>query len=109
MADAREAPRELLALACATRPDWDREAAWQALHAAHDAGWDWGRTLKRAVALMLREDGDPRELRDEARGTRPSGPTGADVYARGGQLWRELYENRKTGPQPVLPERDPRT
>jgi len=67
---AVEAPRELLDLACATRPDWDREEAWQALHACHAAGWTWDRTLKRVTGLLLRDDGEPRELRDDARATR---------------------------------------
>lgn len=107
MAEPAQSPRALLNLACSWRPDWDREATWQAIHAAHDAGWTWERTVKRTVALMFREGSHPAEIRDEARATRAAAPSGADVYARGGRLWRDALENRKTGPQPVLPERDP--
>lgn len=107
MAEPAQSPRALLNLACSWRPDWDREATWQAIHAAHAAGWTWERTVKRAVALMFREDGEPRELRDEACGTRLPAPSGPEVYARGGRLWRHALENRTTGPQPRLREDEP--
>ena len=68
---AREAPRELLAFACATRPDWDRDEIWSAMHAARTAGLGWDKLALRLMAIALRE-GDPpsrpRELWDYARG-----------------------------------------
>lgn len=79
----REAPRELEALCVATRPDWGQQETWAALHACHAAGWPWDRVLKRVTALLLREGSEPRELRDEARATRPPADTGPQVFARG--------------------------
>lgn len=90
-----DAPRELLDLACAFRPDWDRNDTWGALHAAHDAGWPPERILKRTAALLLRADSEPRELRDEAAATRPLPPSGPDVAARGLALARQALEQRK--------------
>jgi hypothetical protein len=57
-----EAPRELLALAVAVRPDWDRDEAWDALLACRAAGWEFTRTLLATVRLLVREDAEPREL-----------------------------------------------
>lgn len=68
---AREAPRELLAFACATRPDWDRDDVWNAMHAARTAGLGWDKLALRLMGIALREEDPPsrpRELWDFARG-----------------------------------------
>lgn len=104
-----EDPAALLRFACSARPDWSRDETWRAIHAAHNAGIPYDRLTKRLLAIAFRDKASsPLELRDEAAQRRPNGPTGADVYARGSALWRDLYENRKTGPLQVLtePERD---
>lgn len=67
MTDIHDAPRELLALALAMREDWDRDDTWNALLAARAAGWDFTRTVREVVRLLLREDSEPRELRHAAR------------------------------------------
>jgi hypothetical protein len=67
----REAPRELLALACAVRPDWDEAEVWNAMHAAKTAGLDWTRLALRLMGIALRVETPPtrpRELWDFARG-----------------------------------------
>lgn len=67
----REAARELLAFACATRRDWTAEETWAAVHAAKTAGLDWGRLAARLVSIALREEDPPTrpgELWDYARG-----------------------------------------
>jgi len=104
----QEDPRALLNLACGSRPDWDREETWRAIHAAHNAHIPWPRICKRLIAIAFRDgSSSPLELRDEVAQARPAEPTGPDVYARGGQLWRAALEEvqaRKTGGQPVLAE-----
>jgi hypothetical protein len=62
-AEIREAPRELLALAVAMRPDWDRDATWNGLLAAHAAGWTPTRMLREVTRLVLIGDSTPTDLR----------------------------------------------
>jgi hypothetical protein len=67
----REASRELLDLACATRPDWTREETWNAIHAARTAGLDWERLALRLLGIAFRKESPPSrpgELWDFARG-----------------------------------------
>lgn len=63
--EIQDAPRELLWLACRLRPDWDREETWQAIHAAHAAGWPFARTVRETVRLLL-DGSEPRDLRAAA-------------------------------------------
>jgi hypothetical protein len=72
--EIREAPRELVALAVAMRPDWDEEETWQAVRATHDAAWPWKRTLQETTRLLLTADSSPADLRHAARGTRGPRP-----------------------------------
>lgn len=67
----REASRELLAFARATRPDWSAEETWAAVHAAKTAGLDWDKLALRLMGIALREEDPPtkpRELWNFARG-----------------------------------------
>lgn len=71
IAGIREAARELLAFARATRPDWTAEETWNAVHAAKTAGLDWDLLALRLMRIALREEDPPtrpRELWDFARG-----------------------------------------
>lgn len=80
---AREAPRELLNLACATRDDWTREETWAAIYAARAAGLEWDRLVLRLLTIALRAEEPPtrpRELWDDMRGIRGGQPgTGAPL------------------------------
>lgn len=64
--DIQAAPDELLALAAAMRPAWDRDVLAAALLAARQAGWTWARTLSETVRLMLAADGSPWDLKRAA-------------------------------------------
>lgn len=62
-----EAPRPLFHTVTAMRPDWDRQATWDAMLAARAAGWDFGRTASALIALARNtDDGDPQALVDAA-------------------------------------------
>lgn len=74
MTEIAEAPRELLALALAARPDWDRDRTWSALLAARAAGWSFARTLREVTRLLLIEDSRPDDLRFAAGETRTEKP-----------------------------------
>ncbi|HMG64530.1 MAG TPA: hypothetical protein VK599_16425 [Streptosporangiaceae bacterium] len=102
---AREAPRELLSLACATRPDWTREETWNAIHAARTAGLEWDRLALRLMAIAFREETpptSPRELWDAVRGLRDLPGTGAPPGA--GYLAVKAAKGWGTGGQPALTE-----
>lgn len=64
--DICAAPAELLALAAAMRPAWDRDVLAAALLAARTAGWTWDRTLAETVRLMRDPDGSPWDLKRAA-------------------------------------------
>lgn len=81
MTEILEAPRELLDLAVAVRPDWDRDETWQGIHACHDAGWPWKRTVAETVRLLFAEDGLPSALRHAAGDVR--------AFRRGEELTAE--------------------
>ena len=124
----REAPRELLALACAVRPDWDEAETWNAMHAAKTAGLDWTRLALRLMGIALRVETPPtrpRELWDFARGItskaaeRPppaehvAGAIAAIIAGDYAAAWSATHEGavpaqiaRVTGGQPVLAEDD---
>jgi hypothetical protein len=61
------APTELLDLAAAMRPDWDRDQLSLALVAARNAGWTWTRTLTATVRLLCDVKAVPRDLAVAAR------------------------------------------
>jgi hypothetical protein len=65
--ELQASPRELAALATATRPDWDPDVLASAILAAKNAGWTWDRTLSEVIRLVRKPDGDPVELRNAAR------------------------------------------
>lgn len=99
---AREAARELLIFACATRPDWTAEETWNAIHAARTAGLDWDKLALRLTGIALREETPPtrpRELWDFARGltTKATG-----VPPAAGYLAVKAARGWGTGEQPVL-------
>lgn len=100
---AREAPRELLAFACATRPDWDRDETWNAMLAAKTAGLPWDKLALRLMAIALREETPPtrpRELWDHARGITARTTAGPAT----GEFKDALaaLKARTTGPMPRL-------
>lgn len=100
----RPAFRELLALAAATRPDWDWTEIRDALVAAGNAGWTWEATLREMTRLILRDDEAPVTLRNSARRTRSPGETGPEVNARGKAAVlaaiAEAHEGRQEAPPP---------
>jgi len=94
MTDLQPAPGELVALAAAVRPDWDRDALANAVLAAKTAGWTWEQVFRYVVRLILREDATPAELRHAAaRPARAGDPSPAD-----GEAWaaraREMLLHR---------------
>lgn len=74
MTELSDAPRELLALACASREDWNRDETWSAILAAKHAGWPFARIVREITRLLLIDDSGPRELRFAAGETRTTAP-----------------------------------
>lgn len=96
----RPAFHELLALACASRPDWDFDETRDAMMAAKHAGWEWDAVFREVIRLIVAEDETPVTLRYSARRPmRPRGVTGPQVNARGRELARELYDTRPAATQ----------
>lgn len=85
------APQQLLDLAAAMRPDWDREQTSLALVAARNAGWEWTRTVLAVARLLCDEKARPQDLAAAAR--KPfekvagSGPSAE---------WRQIRERVET-------------
>lgn len=110
MTDIREAPRELLALACAIRRDWTTEETWTAILACKTAGFEWSRIVRKLVDLALKdEEGPPTrpgELWDAIRGIKsPAGAGGRldpEARARAIEACEASPWRRATGPQSVL-------
>lgn len=104
---AREAPRELLAFACAVRPDWTEEEVWNSMHAARTAGLGWKRIALRLVDIAFREEDPPtrpRELWDYARGL--TARTGAGPATEEFRDALAALKARNTGPLQRLREQD---
>lgn len=98
---------ELLALAAAMRPDWNRTELRDAMTAAHLAAWAWKDVFREVARLVLAEDETPATLRNSAR--RPVAQKDPGAYERGGALWRAAnaeMQARVTGPQVRLTEDD---
>lgn len=94
MTEPREAPRELLALAVAVREDWNAEETWQAIRAAHDAGWSWKRTVDEVTRLLFMPEGQPSSMRHASAVPTKKHDPAPGTYERGGALARELLQNR---------------
>ena len=82
--------RLLTEFACSMRPDWDRWELQDAILAASNANWDPMAVTREVWRLANDPDGQPSELRNSARQTRPRPPTGPEVYRRGAALAREM-------------------
>lgn len=99
----REAERELIAFARATRPDWTQQETWAAVYAARTAGLEWARLAIRLVDIAFSDEEPPtrpRELWDDVRGLRGQPRNGVpldpDVKAR-------LLEDLKSKTAPAVP------
>lgn len=58
---------QLIDLAAAVRPDWDRDRLAGAIGAVRSAGWPWPRILQETVRLMVDEQAGPRDLTEASR------------------------------------------
>lgn len=94
----RPASTELLALAAATRPDWDPHALREALAQARNCGMTWPLVLVAAAQLLADPDSQPHDLIPAApepwRHRRP-GP-GPETYARGSAAARAAMHRDDT-------------
>jgi len=63
----RPAQAELLDLAAAMRPDWERDRLAGALAAAANNGWPWPRAFLAAARLLADPDAQPWDLLAETR------------------------------------------
>lgn len=99
---------ELLALASAMRPDWNRTELRDAMTAAHLAGWAWKDVFREVARLVLAQDETPATLRNSARRPGPAVPAPLDPGVKAALL-TDLASRRPTGGQRVLTgENDPR-
>lgn len=78
MSPIESATPQLLDLAAAVRPEWDRDRLAGAIGAVRAAGWSWQRILTETVRLMTDEDGDPAALVDATRNPISRRPAIAD-------------------------------
>jgi len=67
MTAIRSATPELLELAAAMRPDWERRDLAGALASAANNGWPWPRAFLAACRLLADPDAEPRDLLAEIR------------------------------------------
>lgn len=101
MTEVQPAAPKLRDLAVASRPDWDREKTWNALLAAHAAGWPFARALREITRLLLIEDSSPDDLRFAAGETRADRPghlpddLRASVLTAAGDATRRLREQAR--------------
>jgi hypothetical protein len=109
--EIREAPRELVALALALRPDWTETETWTALQACRTAAFDWPRIVRKLIDLALQDEPvptSPRDLWAAMRGIKsPAGAVGrldpavkAETLARLARV--NDARNRQTGPMAAL-------
>ena len=94
---------QLLALACAMRPDWDRDDLRDAMTAVHHAGWPWRDVYREVSRLIWAEDETPATLRNSARRPRISGATGPEVNARGREKAMAVLEQALRDDDPGRP------
>lgn len=110
MTEIREAPRELVALALALRPDWSETETWTALQACRTAAFDWPRIVRKLIDLALQDEPvptSPRDLWAAMRGIKSlpgtgivpgqSGEGGADYLAM-----KAALRAKTTGPMTAL-------
>jgi hypothetical protein len=97
---------ELLALAAAMRPDWNRTELRDAMTAVHLAGWAWKDVFREVNRLAWAEDETPATLRNSARRPVPAQASGPEVNARGREAVMAAFDRarRVTGEQKVLTE-----
>lgn len=90
MSPPERASRELVALALATRPDWDHDAVLSAIARAQYAHMPWPHVLLSLTRLMCDADSTPAELAHDAprpwEMRRP--PQSAEIAHRGAALAR---------------------
>lgn len=86
---------ELVALAAATRPDWDAEKLRDALLACHQAGWPWTRTMRMTVELLCEHESGPRDLLAAARSPLKWQSPPPGTYERGAAAARAALERRE--------------
>jgi hypothetical protein len=89
---------QLLDLAEASRGGQWRAELEPALAAAHQAGWDWRRTLLAVVHLLVREDASPRELTEATKDPTKRGHAPRGDYQRGLAAARGALEQRDETP-----------
>lgn len=111
-----DAPRELAAFVCATRPDWTEDETMTAIGACRTAGFEWPRIALGMVVLALRDETPPTRPRelwgdvwDSRSRTGPAGSLDPDAKAAAIAACQVVTESRRhaaTGGQPVLAEGD---
>jgi hypothetical protein len=83
MTEIKSAMPELIALAEASRPDWDADELRGALVGAAERGWPWPRALVATATLLADPDGMPRDLRARTSDPlHPAAPEPGDPQAR---------------------------
>jgi hypothetical protein len=108
MTEIREAPRELVALALAIRPDWSEDEIWVAVQACKTAGFEWPRVVRNLIDLALKDEPAPTrpgELWDAVRGIKSPAVAGRldpEARARAIEACEASPWGRATGPQPRL-------
>lgn len=96
MPDAQHATPQLIELAVATRPDWQRRAVRNALAEAAAVGWSWPRAMVSMVRLAVDPEALPGDLVRHRRKGRPAPPERQHAYAE--QIRADLWGEAGNGP-----------
>ena len=91
------APRELVALAVAMRPEWDPGVLSSAILAAKNAGWSWTRTFTETARRLTDENATPWDLKRAAASPLHRQEPEPGATERGAALARQLLDARPAG------------
>ena len=86
------APKQLVDLARAMRPEWDHDVLSSAIVAAKNAGWTWTRTFAETARLLTDEHASPWDLKHACASPMARELPAAGTEKRGAALARQLLD-----------------
>ena len=92
------APKQLVELARAMRPEWDHDVLSSAILAARNAGWTWTRTFTETARMLTDPAASPWDLKRAAASPLERRQPQPGAAERGATLARELLEARAAAP-----------
>ena len=86
------APKQLIELARAMRPEWDHDVLASAILAARNAGWTWTRTFAATARMLTDDHASPWDLKHAAASPFNRERAEPGATERGAALARELLD-----------------